>query len=79
MLKQINTGKSWGAKAFLNFGASVSDGTATQLARQTASLHMQNAILGYQANAMFVDMSLNVASMAIEPISVLARKLLSGG
>ena len=51
MIKTINSGKSWGSKAFLNFSASVADRWASIGARETAALFMRNAILGYQAKA----------------------------
>lgn len=51
MNQSINTGKSWGSKAFLNFGVSVSNQGASQLARHTAALYLANAVLGYKVNA----------------------------
>ena len=51
MNEAINSGKSWGAKTFLNFSASVADRGASIGARETAALFMANAILGYQAKA----------------------------
>ena len=48
MNEAINTGKSWGSKAFLNFSASVSDRWASIGARETAALFMRNAILGFK-------------------------------
>ena len=51
MNEAINSGKSWGAKTFLNFSASVSNRGASIGARETAALFMANAIFGYQAKA----------------------------
>lgn len=51
MTETINSGKSWGAKTFLNFSASVSNRGASIGARETAALFMANAIFGYQAKA----------------------------
>ena len=48
MTETINSGKSWGAKTFLNFSASVADKGASIGARQTAALFMENAILGFK-------------------------------
>ena len=48
MIKTINSGKSWGSKAFLNFSASVADRWASIGARETAALFMRNAILGFK-------------------------------
>ena len=51
MCKAINSGKSWGAKAFSSFSASVSNKSASQLARQTSVVYMNTAILGYKLQA----------------------------
>ena len=51
MNEAINSGKSWGAKTFLNFSASVSNRGASIGARETAALFMANAIFGHQAKA----------------------------
>ena len=51
MSRAINDGKSWGAKTFINFGVSIADKGASQLARQTAALYFANAVLGYKVKA----------------------------
>ena len=44
---------AWGAKAFLEFGVSVSDRGASLLARHTAAQLMANSITGYKTQAFF--------------------------
>jgi len=63
MNEAINAGKSWGAKTFINFGVSIADKGASQLARQTAALYFANAILGYQIQAFIKVFGLQIGNI----------------
>ncbi len=65
MSNSINAGKSWGSKAFLKYGVSVMDRSATSYARHTAAQLFATAVRGYQIQAVSRTMASFLTGMLV--------------
>ncbi|MCI8612370.1 MAG: hypothetical protein HFE48_01550 [Clostridia bacterium] len=73
----INNGYTTGSQAFLDFGVSVADRSATQLARQTSALLFSNAVIGYNFDKMVVSAIIQTGTSAFGALADLIKKLIS--
>lgn len=65
MSNLVNAGKSWGSKAFLKYGVSVMDRSATSYARHTAAQLFATAVRGYQIQAVSRTMASFLTGMLV--------------